>query len=450
MFIYSLNLAITNLRNRFDLTVLTISLIAIGLALLTTLTTMSYQTSKIPLKDKSENLHLVMLDSREKEADPVDRVSRMPWMTYIDAKNILEAENPGIEKTYLWKTNGFLNLDSTEINPRQIRALAGLSNFFTLFEPPMLYGRGWSEEEETDSSQVIVLSYEMNQHFFGGENSVGQFIKLNSTPLRVIGVMAKWTLPRRFYDRSFSSTRYDDVFIPSSTALEMNLPRQLGCWEKDRSLMNQYRLEDVAGLKASECRWLIVWAQLEANEVNEFKNFVNQYVEEQKTFGRIPRELKTEVVSLIDYMEVLFAGFSQDTIFGILAWLFFAVCLVNTIGLLLAKYMGKIPEIALRRALGAKKVIILSQYLMEIAMISFMGGILGLVLSHFGLIGMMHINLYASDYTVTIEAIKHGYQLDMVMISRGLLISVGCTLLVSLLPVWKICNTPPASQLKAQ
>ncbi len=146
----------------------------------------------------------------------------------------------------------------------------------------------------------------------------------------------------------------------------------------------------------------------------------------------------------------MFARMNAGSIFKILSWLFFAVCLVNTIGILLAKYIGKIPEIALRRALGAKKQVILSQYMIEIAFISSIGGALGLVLSHFGLIAMMHISIYQSDYTVSAEAIKHVYQLDWTMIMQGLAIAVGSTLLVSLFPVWNICNTPPAGQLKAQ
>ena len=147
---------------------------------------------------------------------------------------------------------------------------------------------------------------------------------------------------------------------------------------------------------------------------------------------------------------MIFSGVGQGFILQLSSWLFFAVCLVNTIGILIAKYTGKIPEIALRRALGAKKHIILSQYMIEIAIISFIGGIVGLIFSHFGLLGMMHINIYASDYSVTVDAIRHAYRLDLVMIVQALTIAIGSTFIVSLIPIWKICSTPPASQLKAQ
>lgn len=451
MFQYTLKLAFQNLKNRPDLTILTIFLVAIGLALLTTMTTMGYQSSKIPLQDKSESLYTVLLDSRDKNADNLTSFRRLPALTYIDAENIVNAQNTGVEKSYLWKSFAFLNVDSNEANPRQVRVMAGQSNFFSFFETPFLFGRGWTEEDDKTSNQVIVLSYEMNQHFFGGENSIGQLLNVNSTPLTVIGVMAQWKLPSRFYDRSFSSNRFDDIFIPSNLAMNINLPRRVRCWEKDLSLVQRFSLEDIAGLQTSECNWINLWAHIKsADDVQPFKSYIDQYVVEQKSLGRFPRPAQNVLVNINDYIASIFSGVNNDFVFILLSWLFFSVCLVNTIGLLLTKYMGKIPEIALRRALGAKKKTILSQYMIEIAVISFLGGILGLILSYFGLIGMMKISIYQSDYRVTAEAIGHGYQLDWTMIIQALTIAVGSTFVVSLYPVWNICNTPPAGQLKAQ
>jgi len=451
MFIYSLKLALANLKNRPDLTILTIALVGIGLALLTTMTTMSHQSSKIPLMHKSEKLHTILLDSRDTNAREINSIRRMPRLTYIDAENFLNADTPNMEKTYLWKTNAFLNDAESKSTPRQVRIMAGQSNFFTLFEIPFLYGQGWSSEDDANASQSVVISHEMNQHFFGGENSVGKTIQINSTPMTIVGVTAHWTLPSRFYDLSFGTHPFDDVYLPSTLALNIELPRRIRCWDKDNAVRRSFALEDVAGLKASECTWINMWAQIEnPTDVTNYKSFLDQYVNEQKSFGRFPREANNLLVNVENFMLRMNAGFNNDSVMTILSWLFFAVCLVNTIGILLAKYMGKVPEIALRRALGAKKKVILSQYMIEIGFISFLGGLLGVFLSHFGLIGMMYMRIYQSDYSFTVAAIEHGYQLDWVMIIQALLIAVGSTLAVSLLPVWKICNTPPAGQLKAQ
>jgi putative ABC transport system permease protein len=48
-----------------------------------------------------------------------------------------------------------------------------------------------------------------------------------------------------------------------------------------------------------------------------------------------------------------------------LSLLFLVVCLLNTIGLLLAKFLGKATEIGIRRALGASRRVLFHQYLVE-------------------------------------------------------------------------------------
>ncbi|WP_444996173.1 ABC transporter permease [Aliikangiella sp. IMCC44359] len=451
MFLYNLKLALTNLANRPGLTILTICAIATGLALLTTMTTMSYQANKIPVYEKRNQLHTVLIDSREKNARKLANIRRMPQLTFQDTINLFNSENISSEKTYLWKSFAFLNSENSNIHPRQVRIMAGLENFFNMFNAPFLYGNTWSKKDDQDASPVIVLSYEMNQYFFGGENSVGKTIRINSTTLTVLGVLARWRPKSRFYDRSFSNTRFDDIFIPSSLAMNINLPRRIFCWEKDEALKQSFSQTNIAGLKASECNWINFWVNLkDQNKRQDYINYLEEYVSQQKSLGRIPRSEKPILLSLEEYIELNIENNQGMFIFMVLAILFFLVCLLNTIGILFTKYMGKVPEIALRRALGAKKHIILTQYLIEITVISFVGGILGILLSHFGLQAMMKIYIYQSDYTVTQNAIRHLYQLDWIMILQALTIAIGSSLVISLFPVWKICNTPPASQLKTQ
>ena len=54
------------------------------------------------------------------------------------------------------------------------------------------------------------------------------------------------------------------------------------------------------------------------------------------------------------------------------------VCLLNTIGLLLAKVMRRTNDISLRRALGASKSALFSQYIIEAGMIGVAGGLAGI------------------------------------------------------------------------
>ncbi len=64
---------------------------------------------------------------------------------------------------------------------------------------------------------------------------------------------------------------------------------------------------------------------------------------------------------------------------------FLLVCLMNAMGLMLAKIMGRAGDIGVRRALGASRAAIFAQCLIETGVVGLAGGILGLGLTALGL-----------------------------------------------------------------
>jgi putative ABC transport system permease protein len=123
------------------------------------------------------------------------------------------------------------------------------------------------------------------------------------------------------------------------------------------------------------------------------------------------------------------------------AWValgFLLVCLINTTGLLMAKFLQRGGEVSVRRALGASRRQIFQQCLVETGTIGVAGGLLGLLLAWAGLWGIRHTPAEYADLA----------HLDLGMLAATFALSIGASLFAGLLPAWRACHIPPALKLK--
>jgi len=116
------------------------------------------------------------------------------------------------------------------------------------------------------------------------------------------------------------------------------------------------------------------------------------------------------------------------------------VCLLNTVGLLLAKFMRRGGEIGVRRALGASRRAIFGQCLVEAGTVGLAGGVLGLVLAWLGLWAVRQQPTSYADLA----------HLDPAMLATTFVLAVAASVLAGLVPAWHACQVTPAIQLKSQ
>lgn len=451
MFAYNVKLAFKSLNVRPSLTILMVAAIAVGLGLFMTMLTLGHQASKIPIPHISQQIHLVQLDNREITAEDAEKFIDMVDLTIQDSTNLLNLDIPDIQQTLAWNTYGILNVEEQNIQPQRSSVVATDHAFFSMFEVPFLYGKGWESDADDYGQAVIVLSKASNDYLFGGVNSVGEQVRLNTQVLTVIGVLDNWFLARKFYDRSYYQASPDQAFVPSNFAFNHDLPRnaRFDCWSttsNPRKFTNSYLTE----LKTSECAWITFWAKLPNNTKEDYQAQLGQYIESQKSLGRFPRDNQYFLTNIDDQLKTISSMGGRQQMLGMISYMFFAVCLINAVSILLAKFMRRTKEVSLRRALGAKKRTILQQHLIEVIFIGVIGGLFGIAFTYLGLQAMLRVSLYASDYMRSAADLMPYHQMDWEMIMMAFAVSVGCTLLVGLYPIWRICNVSPASQLKAQ
>jgi putative ABC transport system permease protein len=116
------------------------------------------------------------------------------------------------------------------------------------------------------------------------------------------------------------------------------------------------------------------------------------------------------------------------------------VCLVNTAGLLLAKFLRRSGEIGVRRALGAPRSAIYAQFLTEGGVIGLAGGVLGILLTGLGV---------ASVGLVLPKDIADLARLDVTLLLTTLFVAVLASVLAALYPTYRASSVQPAWQLKS-
>src|SRR6185436_8178480 len=114
-------------------------------------------------------------------------------------------------------------------------------------------------------------------------------------------------------------------------------------------------------------------------------SFVDSYWEEQHKLGRFPRARNNHVTDVDQWLKDQGVVQSDNRVLVGLAFAFLAVCLINTVGLLLAKFLNGAALSGVRRALGASRKAIFMQHMVEVGLISAAGAVLRPAFASLGL-----------------------------------------------------------------
>ena len=308
-----------------------------------------------------------------------------------------------------------------------------------MFDVPFLYGGGWDQAADDGAQTVVVLSKETNDKVFGGANSVGQTLRLDGRDFKVVGVLDDWAPTPKFYDLNNGAfDEPEELFVPFSIGaqLELQSAGNINCWrsQADRTPSRTSSTATACGSSSgSSCA--------SRDKVEAFQSFIDNYVREQKTLGRFERPLNNHLRHPDEWLKINEVVQDDNRVLVGLSFMFLAVCLLNMIGLLLAKFLGAAPLVGLRRALGASSATIFRQHLVEVGVIGLGGGVLGIALAALGLLGVRQLvrELRRAD------AARLHDGADCARHRRSL-----SGVLAGLYPTWRVCRVQPAAHLKTQ
>ena len=436
MFAYYLRLAWLSIRQSYGLSLLMVLAIGLGIGAAMTTVTVNYLMSANPIPNKSEQLFYVQLDNWDPHQPANDNGDPPDQLTYRDS-SALWAANKAFRQVVQAQMGAVVEPEGKDSLPFQVSGRANSADFFAMFEVPFLFGGSWDRAADESMQQVVVLSQSLNDRLFGGRDSVGEKVKLAGDYYQVVGVIAHWQPMPRFYDVTTGAFNdVEELFVPFSLLSQQKISRNgnTNCWKPSG--------EGYEAFLNSECVWTQFWAELRTEqEKQDYLTFLNAYVAEQKKLGRFERPVNNRLSDVMQWMENQQVVAQDASLMMVMSLMFLLVCLLNTIGLLLAKFLSKAPQIGLRQALGASRQDLFTQYLIEAGCIGIAGGVLGLVFAWLGLQGVQ--TLYGDE-------MKGLAQLDLAMVGLAMLLALVSSLLAGLYPTWRACTVQPSQQLKSQ
>ena len=446
MFTYHLKTAIKSLKRNPVLTTLLITGIALGICVSTAFVTVRHMYTQDPLPGKSDKVFYVRLDSWGKDrpfrqgmaasASAESGIQAIPdQVTYRDARALLRSPIPKRQSaTYITKM--FIYPDAKVAKPYQPDVRLVFGDFFEMFSMPFQYGGPWSKAADEKPEQVLVIDDATNRKLFGGENSVGRTVRLGDRDYKVSGVLAPW----RPALRPFELNRNPEG-PPESVYIPFNFAEPLMLWSYgNNSGWKPTEIKTFQDNLNSERIWLQYWVELpDVATRRAYEDWLRSYILDQKKVGRFERPLYfrlSTIPELTQEWQLMPAGVNPMSVVSLL---FLTVCSVNLVGILLGKFLARLPEVSVRRALGASRAQIFWQHVIECEVIGVIGGVAGIALS------MVVLNVLAK-FMQNGQALR----LDGEMIGLAAILSLVAGLAAGVYPAWRVCSIQPAMQLKVQ
>jgi putative ABC transport system permease protein len=455
MFMHDLGLAFRSLRRNPVLSALMIAAIAVGIAASMISITLYHARAGHPIPWKDDKLFAVTLDIRDDE--PPESFVRHPeyppfQVTYQDARALYKSDIP-VHSVVMFRSGQVITPENKSIKPFGVSTRVTTADFFTMFDVPFLYGGGWPRSDDDAPGPVVVLSKFMNEKIFGGVNSVGRQVVLDGRSYRVVGVIAAWMPRPKYYDlNSWGGWEIpEEVFIPYGWGRALKLPPH----GNTSCVRRNAKIDGTDTLFTQECVWLQYWIEVRnLADRDRYQAFVDNYANEERQHGRFPRKNNNRVVNVPTWLQMWDVVGDDSRTQLALGFIFLAVCILNTLGLMLAKFLTVAPISGLRRALGARRIDIIRQHILEVIVVGLLGGAAGMMLTLGGLASLKVLmfsgRLAHSNNPDRIALIQSFVHMDIPVMLAAVGLSLLAGVLAGLYPAWRIGRLAPATFLKTQ
>lgn len=406
LFKENVRIAFDSIKSQLLRTILTVMIIAIGITalvgILSAVTALENTISSDFASMGANTFNLQRYESQVRVSGAREKAN--PIIGYREARQFKNTYKYPLTQTsiaFTGTSSAEVKFENEKTDP-EVSVLGVNENYLSNSGLNLEDGRDFSYFDVQNNSNVAILGADFKGGLFGNINPIGKTISVRGVRFTVIGILEK-------KGSTFGNNQDLRVLIPVENA---------------RSVFTMPNINYQISIQVAD-KELLEGAQQEA--VSTFRNIRGLSPVEENNFGMgRSDDLINRIFSITQYLNWAAWIISIITIFGS------SIALMN---IMLVSVTERTREIGVRKALGAKKNTIASQFFMETLIIGQFGGLLGILLGI--LVGMAVSSVAGFDFVTPWKAI---------------LWATGITIVVALLagsyPATKAAKQDPIESLR--
>ena len=288
------------------------------------------------------------------------------------------------------------------------------SHYLDVYGYQVKSGRGFTQKDYDQFRKVVLVDTTAVNTLFSGKSPIGEALEINSDVYTVIGVVA---LSEEFTPTintindywMYSNTSSGSIYLPLSTwptAFQFDEPQNVAIKVANTDVMTN------VGKDAAD---LLTEKQIINKDSTEFDYRSQDMLEQAQQLQKMSESTNTQLIWIAS-ISLLVGG-------------------IGVMNIMLVSVTERTSEIGLKKAIGAKKKRILSQFLTEAAVLTSLGGIIG-VISGIGL-----AQLISSMVQIPVA-------IDVTAIGISVVFSMLIGVIFGLLPAIKAANLNPIEALR--
>jgi putative ABC transport system permease protein len=234
-------------------------------------------------------------------------------------------------------------------------------NAFAIRSLKMAQGRFYNMEDEMQDARVAVIGSEAKEKLFSGRNAVGEHIRLDGLSFEVVGVLAG-----KMQEGNDDINRV--VYVPFSTMNDLKSTHYLDT----------------------------IWFTYRTPEYDTLEQSVRTILAAQHKFSQADHQAVHvfNLMSQVHQFEIITIGLK--ILMGFIGTLTLGIGGVGLMNIMLVSVTQRTREIGVQKALGAPRRYILMQFLAEALTITFVGGVLGVILAYAVALSVGRLTLYSA------------------------------------------------------